>query len=58
MAHINRDKNDPSTWTSPKEFKMGKLTEMDKSSKFDCPPLRSQDEVAEDLKYKRNNKVG
>lgn len=52
-----RDKNDPSTWTSPKEFKMAKLAEMDKNSKFDCPPLQSQDEVAEDLKYKRNNKV-
>ncbi len=36
---------------------MGKLTEEDPGSKFDCPPLQSQDEVAEDLKYKRTNKV-
>lgn len=36
---------------------MGKLTEEDPNSKFDCPPLQSQDEVAEDLKYKRTNKV-
>eukprot|EP00903_Cladosiphon_okamuranus_P007958 g7681.t2 len=55
--HPDTDKNDPRTWTSPKEFKMGKLTEMDKNSKFDCPPLQSQDEVAEDLKYKRTNKA-
>ncbi|CAM9432320.1 unnamed protein product [Ectocarpus sp. 6 AP-2014] len=51
------DKNDPSSWTNPREFKLGKLTEQDRSSKFDRPPLRSQDEVAEDLKYKRTNKA-
>ena len=36
---------------------MGYLAEEDKNSKFDCPPLQSEDEVAEDLKYKRTNKV-
>ncbi|CAM9726838.1 unnamed protein product [Pylaiella littoralis] len=51
------DKNDPRSWTSPKEFKMGKLSEQDPNTKFDCPPLRSEDEVAEALKYKRTNKA-
>lgn len=36
---------------------MGKLTEQDLNTKFDCPPLQSEDEVAEGLKYKRTNKV-
>eukprot|EP00904_Undaria_pinnatifida_P000820 jgi/Undpi1/10739/HiC_scaffold_29.g13187.m1 len=50
------DKNEPSTWAT-KEFKIAKLTEKDKNDMFDCPPLKSQDEVAADLKYKRTNKA-
>lgn len=51
------DKNDPKSWTSPKEFKIAQLAEDDPNDKFDRPPLQSADEVAEALKYKRTNKV-
>lgn len=51
------DKNDPASWTSPREFKVTKLSEQDPNDKFDRPPLQSPDEVAEALKYKRTNKV-
>lgn len=54
---MDRDKNDPSSWTEPREFKLAKLGEEDKSTRFNRPPLRGSDEVAEEMKYKRTIKV-
>lgn len=53
----DRDKNDPSFWTEPREFKLAKLEEEDKSTRFDRPPLKGSDEIAEEMKYKRTIKV-
>ncbi|CAN0062338.1 unnamed protein product [Ascophyllum nodosum] len=51
------DKNDPDSWVEPREFKMVKLQEKDKNTRFDRPPLKDPDQVAEEMKYNRTNKA-
>ena len=36
---------------------MVKLQEKDKNTRFDRPPLKDPDQVAEEMKYNRTNKV-